>query len=380
MQKSFNQFTKFKKMSLAAFICVAVQTGAWTGEAQAQSAVCLQLTNELAALDSGGGFSAGSGKFREYDQAVRDQRSQIAKTESALRRNGCILSGLFRIGICGRIRASLDQMYDNLRQLERQRASNAPGGGGNSARREAVLRDIQRYGCQLNRGSRQFAVRNQAPRRRTLLEQIFGVRTYGEDGYRSRNDYDPEAGFASRYGTFRTLCVRSCDGYYFPISFSTMSDRFSDDELTCESMCPGTQVELYYHRMPNQDSEDMISYRSDLPYTELASAFEYRKSFNPDCTCKSSTGAFAEIYGDGYISSAEFSSVTTPKDDTPKIGTPVFKKDPWVDPATRDNIDGGLTLAGLQEIANPKARHDLITETAGGKTIRIVGPSFFPVQ
>lgn len=184
---------------------------------------------------------------------------------------------------------------------------------------------------------------------------------------------------ANRYGTFRTLCVRSCDGYYFPISFSTVSDRFSDDELTCEAMCPGTEVELYYHRMPNQDSEDMISYRSDMPYTELPAAFNYRKTFDQDCTCRSSS-AFAEVYGDGYFSAAEMTAVTGVPDNTPKVGSPNFRIDPWLDPETQTNLGGGLTLAGLKEIASPKSKPDLITENSGGKTVRIVGPSFFPVQ
>ena len=38
-----------------------------------------------------------------------------------------------------------------------------------------------------------------------------------------------------------TLCVRTCDGYYFPISFSTTQDRSPEDERTCQAMCPGTK-------------------------------------------------------------------------------------------------------------------------------------------
>ena len=39
-------------------------------------------------------------------------------------------------------------------------------------------------------------------------------------------------------GTFRTLCVRTCDGYYFPISFSTTSDQFREDAHTCAGDVP----------------------------------------------------------------------------------------------------------------------------------------------
>src|SRR5688572_4629876 len=35
-------------------------------------------------------------------------------------------------------------------------------------------------------------------------------------------------------GTYRTWCVRSCDGYYFPVSFSTTREHLSTDQVTCE--------------------------------------------------------------------------------------------------------------------------------------------------
>lgn len=350
-----------------------------TTAADAQTAACLQLVNELAALDSGGGFSATSGKYREYDRAVREQRAQIAKTESASRRNGCVLAGLFKIGVCGRIKKSLDQMYENLRQLELTRANYAPTGGRNSARRTAILREIQRNGCQYEGRSRDFAVQRQPSRPRSLLEQIFGVRTYREDGYRSRNDYDPDTGLASRYGTFRTLCVRSCDGYYFPISFSTVAERFSQDEQTCQSMCPGAEVELYFHRMPSQDSEDMISYRTDMPYTDLPAAFNYRKSFDPQCSCRTAGSDITELTSDGYMTSVELDNYL-PAVSEPTVGTPVFRIDPWLNPETLLNAEGDLTLAALKKIASPEAVATPTTERVGGKTIRIVGPSFFPVQ
>ena len=42
-------------------------------------------------------------------------------------------------------------------------------------------------------------------------------------------------------GTFRTICVRTCDGFYFPISYATSPDRFRDDEQTCQRMCPAAE-------------------------------------------------------------------------------------------------------------------------------------------
>src|SRR5690606_29512315 len=36
--------------------------------------------------------------------------------------------------------------------------------------------------------------------------------------------------YGRRHGTYRTVCVRLCDGFFFPISFATTPDRFGADE------------------------------------------------------------------------------------------------------------------------------------------------------
>jgi hypothetical protein len=159
-----------------------------------------------------------------------------------------------------------------------------------------------------------------------------------------------------------------------------VADRFGEDEQTCQSMCPGAEVELYFHRMPSQDSEDMISYRTDMPYTELPAAFNYRKSFDPQCTCRTASSGIAELTSDGYITSVELDTGAQPAASEPTVGTPVFRIDPWLDPETLLNADGDLNLAGLNKIASPEAVSTPTTERSGGKTVRIVGPSFFPVQ
>src|SRR5690606_23206666 len=58
---------------------------------------------------------------------------------------------------------------------------------------------------------------------------------------------------------YRTLCVRTCDGFYWPISYSTNASRFHDDERTCQRMCPSADVVLYSHRNPGEDVSQAIS-------------------------------------------------------------------------------------------------------------------------
>ena len=85
-------------------------------------------------------------------------------------------------------------------------------------------------------------------------------------------------------GTYRTLCVRLCDGYYFPISFSATRDRFARDAKTCESSCGG-QARLFVYRNPGADVEDMADLRGQ-PYKQLSTAFLYRTEYVPQCRCK----------------------------------------------------------------------------------------------
>lgn len=369
-----------------AFLLTATVVGlVWlapAGTVHAQTARCLQLVNELAAIDSGGGFGSVSPRYRQYERAVRQQEAQIAKTERAARQNGCSGFGVFtrNPALCQRIRSSLNQMYANLQQLQRTKDRLAPRGN-NRAARNAIIAELQRNRCQLRDAAPnrpQFASQQQ-PRRRTLLEQIFGVRTFREDGRGIGTAIDPDSGLASRYGTFRTLCVRSCDGYYFPISFSTVPDRFGDDEATCQSMCPGSQVELFYHQMPSQDSEDMISYRDGTPYRETETAFNYREKFDPQCGCRSPQGNLREVAG-----SAIFSTVApqeAAQTSGPTIGTPVFKPDPGLDPDTLANDAEMLTLADIASLARKSGSDTPVARRNDGqRTVRIVGPSFFPAQ
>src|SRR5439155_6774479 len=54
-------------------------------------------------------------------------------------------------------------------------------------------------------------------------------------------------------GSYKTICVRLCDGFYFPISYATNPGKFADDARTCQRSCPAAEVVLYSHRNPGED-------------------------------------------------------------------------------------------------------------------------------
>ena len=77
-------------------------------------------------------------------------------------------------------------------------------------------------------------------------------------------------------GQFATMCVRTCDGYYFPMSPNSSSADFDRDLKNCESTCPGAEMQLYYQQAVGEDSETMVSAGTGEPYSSLPTAYLYR--------------------------------------------------------------------------------------------------------
>lgn len=85
--------------------------------------------------------------------------------------------------------------------------------------------------------------------------------------------------------TYRTLCVRTCDGYYFPVSFATLPSHFETDANSCQSRC-AAPAELYYYPNPGGTVNQSVAYTTQQPYTDQKFAFRYRKELVKGCSCK----------------------------------------------------------------------------------------------
>lgn len=70
---------------------------------------------------------------------------------------------------------------------------------------------------------------------------------------------------------YRTVCVRLCDGAFFPINYSTTSDRFGHDEEVCRRSC-SSPAKLYVYETHSGSPATMAD-RDGRPYTMLQTAF-----------------------------------------------------------------------------------------------------------
>ena len=71
-------------------------------------------------------------------------------------------------------------------------------------------------------------------------------------------------------------CVRLCDGRYFPIQ----RHSGATSAQTCSSICPASATKIY-----NGNGIDHAVAPDGQRYSELATAFTYRKKIVPGCTC-----------------------------------------------------------------------------------------------
>lgn len=87
--------------------------------------------------------------------------------------------------------------------------------------------------------------------------------------------------------SFRTYCVRSCDGYYYQIGRATQSGDFARDQSACNNSCPSSQTELFVMRNNDPKATELTSL-SGVPYSRTATAFRFRTETTAACTCSGS--------------------------------------------------------------------------------------------
>jgi hypothetical protein len=382
---------------LAALIAATLALGILSSEAiSASSRVCRQLEAELASA-SGGGRSATPS--RKQEAAIARQRQQLQLARRQARGTGC---GFRLFGgsssSCGAINLKIEKMERNLEALQRRRSRNADAIPARS--RSQVMAALQANGCR-----DEAVAERRVPRgvdgARSLLDQIFGggipqrgsIDELGEPSFRRDEDHyvrrvpesmeggwindDGHIRYSAPPGSYRTLCVRTCDGYYFPMSSASSPSEFDRDQMNCQSSCPGTEVQIYYHRK-GLESEDMVSGLSGAPYSELPTAYLYKQTEMPSpagCACSAPRDSEAK----NFSIVAGNPPAEEPVQSEPVTPYPSSRPDPAADPETQANLDGGLDAESFRRMAvTPKVNKS--KPTGEDRRIRVVGPVFLPDQ
>src|SRR6202000_1447662 len=298
--------------------------------------------------------------------AANKQQSELDRVTSQAKRMGCDSSGFFSLfsgqsAQCGpvnnqiqQMRANLDQITGSLQQLR--------GGGFGSDRdnqRRSVLTALAQNSC-----GPQYA--NMAPGQGGFLNNLFG-------GGANPPPPGPDVRAGPQSGTYRTLCVRSCDGAYFPISFATVPARFADDKKTCKALCPAADASIFTYRNPGEDMNSAVSLNGQ-PYSSIPNAFAYRQKFNPTCSCKAAGQTWADALKNiDDKSTAQQGDITVTEENARKISQSQVP--------TRPAPKKGNAPAGTAPAANNAPSHAApASQTTGNQGVRSVGPTFIPAR
>jgi hypothetical protein len=341
----------------------------------AANPMCPRLEAQLATIDRGGVDPAKDEQIRRYQDAASKQQAELDRVTSQAKRMGCDSSGFFSLfngqsAQCGPVNNQIQQMRSNLDQittsLERLR-SGGLGGAESDNQRRSVLLALAQNNC-----GPQYANAVQGPG--NFLNNLFGNNNSNSPG-------QPPADVGLQSGTYRTVCVRSCDGAYFPISFATVPGRFPDDEKTCKALCPAAEASLYAYRNPGEDMNQAVSI-SGQPYSSSPNAFRFRQEFNPSCACKAPGQTWSDALKaiDDKAAAEQQGDIIVTEESAKKMSRAPVKPAPVPTKkgTTAATTSPDATAAPAPAPAAPGTPAATSGASSDNKSIRSVGPTFIP--
>jgi hypothetical protein len=324
----------------AALILLAACLGWAAAPALAQGDACQAIRSELASLE----------RNPNARQAAR-ARAEVQQLTSYMASIGCNQRQFLIFGAppppqCGPLSARLQRAQQAL-------AASGANPYATQQRRNQLQAALQSYGCL-----------GAQPQQRGLFESLFGGS--GPETLEVTPDGDMRGGgdIAAPRGGSKPVCVRTCDGYYFPLDISTGRARAQGDQL-CQALCPEAKTGVYF-MAPGGEIEGAVS-NSGQNYTALPSALQYRKSVSPDCACKAPTESWAALLkpaeqllndtrrGDAVVTPEQSQMMSRPA--PPKAGKQVaIPTDPDLDDDSAPDDDDAATGRSRVRVISPTLR------------------------
>jgi hypothetical protein len=229
----------------------------------AQNADCDRIRAQIAYIDQNGG--GGGSRTAQYASAAARQQAELERTANYARSLGCDRGGFSFFGAgqplppqCSGLNSRIQAMQANLGKLQ-----GMAGGGG--SRQDLVAR----YNAYCRSQPRGF------------FDSLFG------NSGNSQPDIPLEAPPTDEQtprGGSQAICVRTCDGGFFPLNYSARNGNLETLGELCTALCPNAEVSLYT-RNPDNDVGTAVG-ADGTPYRDLQNAFKFQKSYDSNCTCK----------------------------------------------------------------------------------------------
>jgi hypothetical protein len=267
-----------------AFAALAALFAAFGGGALAQNAAdCARLQQAIASRHGSSGAQA----------AAERQRAELARTTAYARGLGCQNRKFLFLGSdppaqCGEINAQISRMQANLADLEARE-----GGGAGDL--------VARYNAECT---------NAGHGPTNIFEALFGgiarlgspqppqevrAEPFDHEEGPVNQEGRPERQVEARAGSY-AVCVRTCDGSFFPVSYTGAGSRADSLEDVCRALCPNADMALY--SFPFGGTIDEAASPTGEPYANLPNADKFQQTYDPNCSCRRKGQSWAEALAD----------------------------------------------------------------------------------
>ena len=257
--------------------------------ALAQNAECARLQQAIAARRGSSGSQA----------AVERQRAELGRTRAYAGSLGCGNRKFLFFGSepppqCGEVTAQISRMEANLADLQARAGGgagdlvaryNAECGHGAAVRARQCLRSSVRRPSEA-RGSAQ---EQEPPQTDARFED------HGDEQRQTARASGEKGGVQAHSGSY-AVCVRTCDGSFFPVSYSGAGSRADSLEDVCRSLCPNADMALY--SFPFGGTIEEAASPTGEPYANLPNAGKFEKAYDASCSCRRKGQTWAEALAD----------------------------------------------------------------------------------
>jgi len=311
----------------------------------AQNPQCDQIRQQIAAIDQSGG-----GRGNAYDAAAQKQQAELQRTSAYAHSLGCDSQSFF-FGAqppaqCGALNARIRAMQANLGQLQGMAGRS---GGGNYAQRQDL---VARYNAYCRNQPRGFFESLFGGGSRQSYEEIPAEPPMAEDG----DDQQARGGS-------QAICVRTCDGGFFPLNYSARRGNMDNLEDLCHALCPNVETKLFT-RNPNNEVGTAVG-ADGTNYSDLENAFKFQKSFDKACTCKpadvSWTQALAQSDAERILGQERKGDIIV----TPEKSLEMSR--PKMDPGVRSKLLANDPSRATTQNGKPTGPQPLPAQTSGAQ-------------
>ena len=177
-------------------------------------------------------------------------------------------------------------------------------------------------------------------------------------------------------GGSKLVCVRTCDGGFFPLAISARRSGPEGMADMCRALCPNVETKPYTY-FSSADIDQAVSL-DGTPYKALPNALRFRTKFDPTCTCKPPDKSWVQALAEAeaLLGRSRSDIVVTPEkaEELSRASTAAPKAPPGKTPPgkpgapAKPEVDRTLAIEAAANAAAPTASNDSagIAANSGG--------------